>query len=130
MDYCNFLIYAIQRSRQKPDLLDHITIGINAVTKKLEAQCRAPDALSPGFAHSLPLIVVLVCHADLQPPEIADHLPQLVASCNATAPLQENTDESSHFVQLATVPPGSETELATALGMRRASVLAFDVSSL
>lgn len=115
---------------KRPALIDHITVGINAVTKKLEAQSRVQHSVSttepipPTPTSSL--AIVFVCVADIQPTALVDHIPQLVASCNSTAALRKEYNVLPRFIKLVGFPPGSDTLVAMALGMRRASVFAFD----
>jgi len=116
-----------QSLRTRPRLLDGTLIGINAVTKRLEAQsCAQREVIYSGAVEqtaSPPLSLVFACQADVQPPVLIDHLPQLVAACNSVASLRRDKER---LVRLITFPPGSESILAKALGMRRASVLAFE----
>ena len=132
----------VQPPQEVPEVMGGLTLGINEVTKRLEAQCRTlrtesiqapPHQQTEGDSamvdmdtnHSAPrspIRVVLVCRADVDPPLLINHIPHLVASCNSHA------RAPSDFVRLVTCPGGSELVLAQALGLRRACVVAFDVS--
>jgi len=60
---------------------------------------------------------------------ILEHLPQLVASCNAAGTSQYINEEAPHMIRIVTLPKGSEDTLSSNLGIRRASVLAFDIEA-
>lgn len=118
-----------------PPVLSSVTIGINEVTKRLEAQARGPRCIlstsdSPDQAHvanpeprhcSL-IRVVLVCRADIDPPLLIAHLPQLVAACNS------NVKDPTQFVKLVSLPKNAEFSLAETMGLRRVAVFALHVS--
>ncbi|KAG9314079.1 hypothetical protein JVU11DRAFT_4860 [Chiua virens] len=103
-------------------------IGINAVSKALEAQLRVTrrhvvlnnplqtnDQLSPSPP---PLVIVFVCCADVDPPELVAHIPHLVAGCNSPT-------NAMQLIKLVPLPKGSESTISTILGVRRAAVIAF-----
>ena len=69
-----------------------------------------------------PLRAILVCKMDVDPPLLIEHLPYLVAACNAQL---RGTNE---VVKLVTIPKGSENILSTSLGLRRTAVIGLDVS--
>ena len=111
---------------QQPKISQHITVGINEVTRRLESQIQSnrltvvttakqPESASPKHH----LKVVLVCRADIDPPLLLDHLPHLVAAYNSTQTLD--------IVKLVPLPKGAESSLAQALGLRRAAVVGIDV---
>ncbi|KAH7927272.1 hypothetical protein BV22DRAFT_1032022 [Leucogyrophana mollusca] len=113
--------------------LRHLTIGINEVTRGLEAQIlRARQVVTVSEA-PLPVVsnaddtpvtaLVFVCRADVDPPLLVDHIPHLVAACNATC---RNTSAPGGLtpVKLVLLPKGSEHSLAAALGLRRVAILA------
>ena len=113
-----------------PTCLSSLTVGINAVTRQLEFQSKPreilfstsnassdKDELTPSRLH-----IVLVCKADISPIFLVAHLPQLIAACNSNDP--------SHPVKLVPLPKNSEASIAEALGIRRAAVVALDVSSI
>ena len=125
-----------------PPIFSHLTVGINEVTKRLESQansCRvrssirapsipeaaeeaapAPKAERPSLTH------VFVCRADVDPPLLIAHLPELVAACNIPSP----TPSQRHTpIQLIPLPKHAEYTLTEVIGLRRVSVLAFDVRS-
>jgi ribonuclease P/MRP protein subunit POP3 len=111
---------------EPPKVLQHLTVGINEVTKRLEYQIQhsriavvttAEDSkiASPGLG----LKIVLVCRADIDPPLLIDHLPHLVAACNSA--------QTGDAVKLVPLPKGAEPSLAQAIGLRRAAVVGIDV---
>ena len=108
-------------------IVNHLVVGLNAVTKRLEEQVRKrPHSVtitSGGPAADTQttnsdLCLVLACRADIDPPLLIDHLPHLISSCNA---MQKES------VRLASLPEGAEGILAKALGIRRVTVIGFDV---
>ncbi|KAL4241744.1 hypothetical protein ABKN59_000816 [Abortiporus biennis] len=115
----------IPTSTQAPVILEHITVGINEVTKKLEALSRAlrEHAVNKGKARaeniSSSTQVVFVCRPDINPEALVSHLPSLVAACNSARP----KDTPSITTLLVSLPAGSEVSLADALGVRRAAVV-------
>jgi ribonuclease P/MRP protein subunit POP3 len=110
----------------KPVALNHTTCGINAVTKRLEAQVRQARrnvivTTDPEGVKQVPITLVFVCRADVDPPLLIDHFPPLVAACNS---VQSNLRQQ---VKLVPVPKGSEDVLGAKLGIKRVSVIALDV---
>ncbi|KAH8111900.1 hypothetical protein DFH11DRAFT_1690154 [Phellopilus nigrolimitatus] len=118
-----------------PEILQHVTVGINEVTKRLEAQCRIPrqvlsvsdgdqdmtDAAKiPSASARASVRIVLVCRSDVDPPLLVSHIPHLVAACNCSL------GPSNEIMKLVTLPKGAEISLAQAMGLRRAAVMAFD----
>ena len=108
-------------------IVDHLVVGLNAVTKRLEEQVRKrPHSVTitkDGPAADTQttksdLCLVLACRADIDPPLLIDHLPHLIASCNAT---------QKESVRLASLPEGAEGTLAKALGIHRVTVIGIDV---
>ena len=108
-------------------IVDHLVVGLNAVTKRLEEQVRkrphsvtiTKDGPTADTRAAKPdLCLVLACRADIDPPLLIDHLPHLIASCNA---IQKES------VRLASLPEGAEGTLAKSLGIRRVTVIGFDV---
>ncbi|EGN93126.1 hypothetical protein SERLA73DRAFT_189981 [Serpula lacrymans var. lacrymans S7.3] len=117
-----------------PTILQHLSIGINEVTRKLEAQVQASRnfiTLSSSDTALPPQVVpshiawVFICRTDIDPPILIDHIPHLVAACNA-ALLHASAKRNFSPIRLVTLPKGSELSLATALGLRRAAALAVD----
>ncbi|EJD41616.1 hypothetical protein AURDEDRAFT_169275 [Auricularia subglabra TFB-10046 SS5] len=109
----------------QPEILSHLIIGINHVTKRLEGQREAlstakrvvkssalPDILSPPLPK---LKYVLVCTGDIDPPALVAHIPHLVAGCNSNSTVDT--------VLLIPLPKGSEASLASAFGLPRCSVV-------
>lgn len=122
---------------EAPLVIAHLTIGINEVTKRLESQAQsrrlrasihAPvssETFSSASEHKperAPLVYVFVCRADIDPPLLVAHLPELVASCNTPIPGRTSTP-----VHLISLPKQAEATLAETVGLRRVSVLALDV---
>ena len=111
-----------------PILLQHLVVGINAVTKRLESQkqsARHRVTVSNQPPVELPLTpplikYVFVCRTDIDPPILIDHFPLLVASYNTSNP--------SSIVKLVPLPKGAELTLAACLNVRRVAAFAFDVS--
>ena len=134
-----------------PSILQHLTFGINEVTKRLERQVlkyRKPTATvistndttsvpsdppttSPSSTKLLnppPLRMILVCRSDVDPPLLLAHIPHLVATCNSTNS-KGNLDQANfEDVKLVSLPKGAEQVLAQAAGLRRIAVMALDVS--
>jgi ribonuclease P/MRP protein subunit POP3 len=111
---------------EPPKVQQHLAVGINEVTKRLEYQIRrsrvtvVTTAEDSTFASSGPdLKIILVCRADIDPPLLIDHLPHLVAACNS--------DQTGNAVKLVPLPKGAESSLAQAIGLRRAAVVGIDV---
>ncbi|ETW86993.1 hypothetical protein HETIRDRAFT_308446 [Heterobasidion irregulare TC 32-1] len=110
-----------------PSVLRHITVGINDVTKRLEMFARSlhqvhDTALRP------PIRAVFVCCADIDPPALVAHLPQLIATCNSISTSSDPKAASSSSIKLVPLSKGAELALAKAIGLRRAAVLAIDDS--
>ena len=116
-----------------PDILRHITFGINEVTKKLEALAHrlhrnrlkiTSEPLCACDSAQIPTSqIVLACTGDVNPPILVQHIPNLVAACNSA---RTKTDVTSTW--LVPLPAGSEHILSTAAGLRRVCVLMLDVS--
>ncbi|KZT75097.1 hypothetical protein DAEQUDRAFT_761059 [Daedalea quercina L-15889] len=111
--------------RSRPDVLDHLTSGINEVTRLLEKTAHSlvgtsvstsSDGLPSSEARPS---VVLVCRGDVSPPALIQHVPHLVAACN-TRGMRKDVD-SVHLIPL---PKGAEATLAEAFGLRRVSIVA------
>jgi ribonuclease P/MRP protein subunit POP3 len=114
-----------------PAVVRHTYIGINEVTKRLEFQAgavrralvvRPGEVAEPPLPPLHPVRVVLVCMNDVDPQLLIAHLPHLVASCNTP-----RTSAGLLNVKLIPLPKGAEAVLAEATGLRRASVVAFEV---
>lgn len=113
-------------SVESHSVLQHITVGINEVTKRLETHIRdnrritVKASSTPTYGNSRATLgVVLVCRADIDPPILIDHIPPLIAIFNSTQP--------KHPIKVVLLPKGAETSLAQAMGLRRAAVLGLDV---
>lgn len=120
-----------ENSLIKPPIITNLTIGINAVTKKLEALSRpsrlvlsasAPstsaDTNDPIGTHDR-IKIVLICRADVESPLLVAHLPHLIAACNSYHP--------ALAIKLVQLPKDAERALAETLGLRRAAVVALNV---
>jgi ribonuclease P/MRP protein subunit POP3 len=121
-----------QAQHEPPPVLQHLTIGINEVTRKLESQIKSSRqtviisdkcTVSSEYSQQPRIKVIFVCRADIDPPILVDHLPHLVSACNSLR-------KPSDFVKLVPLPKGAELTLAAALGLRRAAVIAVDVIHL
>ncbi|KAF5352679.1 hypothetical protein D9756_005959 [Leucocoprinus leucothites] len=117
---------------EPPSILNSLTYGINAVTKRLENQIersRAKLVLKTSNETKTteevpdPIHYLFVCRADVDPSILIDHLPYLVATYNVL----RQKDFSP--IILATLPKGAESTLAQAMGVRRLAALAIDASS-
>ncbi|KAG8918629.1 hypothetical protein FRC01_001752 [Tulasnella sp. 417] len=138
----------------RPEMLDHVVLGLNAVTKRLEAQSfglRSPSNqdLPPSSSASsearhtaqsehseddrlrkvAPLRLVLVCRTDVDSPTMIAHLPTLTAACNSAQRPQTEAHPSFSDVLLVGLPYGAESTLAEGSGLRRAAVVAFDTKT-
>lgn len=110
--------------------MQHVTVGINEVTKRLESQCKKQRTIfsrqQVSEVDETPknpsIYLILVCRPDIDPPLLVAHIPHLVAACNSTP------NGTHDRVMLVTLPKGAELSLSQALGLRRAAVMAFDVS--
>lgn len=117
-------------AEEAPDVLQNVIVGINAVTKDLECLAKAsretlnsdPSGSSKP-RHDLSSRLVLVCRADVDPPVLIGHLPNLVAACNSS---RHHLDPKP-VVWLVPLPKDAESSLAAALGLRRVSVLTVKV---
>lgn len=113
----------------RPAVLQHLSIGINEVTKRLDAQIRSlrrcnvvslntdPATEQPPLLAPIKLIVV--CRADVDPQILIDHLPHEVAAFNSAQPPEP--------IKIIPLPKGAEASLAAAAGFRRVAVIAMDV---
>ena len=111
---------------EPPVFLRHLTIGINAVTKRLEAQSSRSHMNVVTYPEITitppkPVKYIFVCRGDVEPALLIEHLPHLVAAYNSYRP--------SQYAKLVPLPRGSERALAQILGIRRVTVLGIDVSA-
>jgi len=116
-----------------PAILRHLVIGINQVTKRLES-CAQSFRHTVNASDDTQMIdppttikAVFVCRADVDPPGLIAHLPQLVAACNA---VPQDFRPSQFQIKLVPLHKDAESALAAALGQRRVAVLAIDVIGL
>ena len=110
-----------------PSSLSYLTFGINEVTKLLEAHAQhqrrktlpqVPGSSAPSASSS---ILVAACLADINPPILIGHLPNLVAACNSGKGCEIT-------IWLVPLPKGSEEALAAAAGLKRVAVIAIKAS--
>jgi ribonuclease P/MRP protein subunit POP3 len=106
---------------EAPAILQHVVIGINSITRRLEAQASTRFSTLEKQSEEKPLRYVFVCRMDIDPPMLVDHLPRLVASVNSASPPKPTI--------LIPLPKGAEDIIASIMGQRRVSALALDVSS-
>ncbi|KAH9944163.1 uncharacterized protein BXZ73DRAFT_39108 [Epithele typhae] len=124
---------------QPPPILSSMAIGINEVTRRLESISRShrstlrakgkeilPEPTDIPSSHSQ---IVLACRADIDPPLLIAHLPNLVAACNSTRRPSDPNAEGPQGTWLVTMSKGSEGILAEAMGLRRVSVLLLESSA-
>jgi len=109
---------------EPPAILNHLTIGINQVTKRLESHVKSSRTVvvsdKPIAAECRSAIkIVFVCRADVDPPLLIAHLPHLVAACNTFSAFPNS-------IKLVPLPKGAEASLAEALRLRRVAVIAID----
>ncbi|KZT30896.1 hypothetical protein NEOLEDRAFT_1052975 [Neolentinus lepideus HHB14362 ss-1] len=126
-------------SPDPPDMLAFLTIGINAVTKRLETQAKAARQViarsgtgiaAPTPGSSRPVRIILACSGDIDPPILIGHLPEIVAACNSAARGHTHATElPPKYIKLVPLPRGAEFSLSEAIGLRRASVLAIDADA-
>ena len=136
----------ILRVPPPPALLDNLEIGLNEVTRALERSittlrsCQNKKQLPSEFK---PISLVLVCLADINPPNLVAHIPHLVSVYNsmlmtqaiiATKKRRKGSSLSSdpprpEGIKLVTLPKNAESSLAGSIGLRRISVVAFYVCS-
>ncbi|KAJ7161414.1 hypothetical protein C8R43DRAFT_992799 [Mycena crocata] len=112
-----------------PAVLPHLVIGINEVTKRLDAQIRSLRKTVSVNAESsaalapppTPIKVIVVCRADVDPQILIDHLPHEVAAFNSSKPAEP--------IKVIPLPKGAEFTLAKAIGLRRVAVMALDIDT-
>ncbi|KII94068.1 hypothetical protein PLICRDRAFT_36303 [Plicaturopsis crispa FD-325 SS-3] len=120
-----------------PRIMKNLTVGINAVTKRLETQLKASrqsvvisssGAIASG-EQQLPLKTIFICRADVDPPLLVNHIPQLVSTWNSSASAHSSSVTLMDTIKLVPLPKGAEATLAESLGLRRVAILAFDNES-
>ncbi|GJE99639.1 hypothetical protein PsYK624_159100 [Phanerochaete sordida] len=113
-----------------PPIHNHLTVGINEVTKSLELVAKyqrsgvppeQPDSLAKYTQNSR---LVVVCLPDINPPILVGHLPNLVAACNS---IRSSGDH--HKTWLVPLPKGAEQALAAAIGLKRVATIAIEGSA-
>ncbi|OSC99455.1 hypothetical protein PYCCODRAFT_1415728 [Trametes coccinea BRFM310] len=120
-----------------PLIVSSLSVGINEVTKRLERlasshrrivtpNSHAADGIAAEGTQAAPQSrVVLACRADIDPPSLLGHIPNLVAGCNSS-PAASASQQRTWLVPL---PKGAEQTLANALGLRRASMILIEDSA-
>ncbi|RDX50474.1 hypothetical protein OH76DRAFT_1402515 [Lentinus brumalis] len=125
-------------STASPSILQHMSVGINEVTKRLEALARSHrQIILPGTEHpatseppkATSSRLVIACRADVDPPILIGHLPHLVASCNSVGKHAASTTDTSDGTWLVPMSKGAENTLAEAMGLRRVSVMLIEDSA-
>lgn len=122
---------AAEAATVTPPILRSLAAGINEVTKRLETIARSHrhmvnsdidkdgETAQGSIATSRDRLVV-VCRADVDPPALVSHIPNLVATCNSRR-------EGGGRTWLISLPKGAEHTLAEALGLRRAAAMLIEV---
>ncbi|KAJ7070873.1 hypothetical protein C8F01DRAFT_1108169 [Mycena amicta] len=110
----------------RPPILDHLCIGINQVTKRLDTQIRSMRKVvsvpsEPQQSPPVPLRLILVCRADIDPHILIDHFPHEIAAINSAKPTEP--------VKMIYLPAGAEIRLAEAVGVRRIAALGLDANT-
>ena len=128
----------------RPTLLDSLEIGLNEVTRALERSittlrsCQNNKQLPSDFK---PISLILVCLADINPPNLVAHIPHLVSIYNSMfmtqgiitskkrrrGPQLKPVPPRPEGCKLVTLPKNAEPSLAGSIGLRRISVVAFYV---
>ncbi|KAI8980755.1 hypothetical protein BD414DRAFT_493183 [Trametes punicea] len=117
-----------------PPILSSLTVGINQVTKRLERlacsyrltmksnseKTETSETPPPQCSY-----LVLACRADVDPPNLIGHIPNLVAALNSW----RAASASQRRTWLVPLPKGAEPTLAEALGLRRASIMLIEDSA-
>ncbi|PIL31700.1 hypothetical protein GSI_06403 [Ganoderma sinense ZZ0214-1] len=114
-----------------PPVLLSLTVGINEVTKRLERLAAShrsqvvttPDPLDATPPVPLPSRLVIACRADIDPPILFGHIPNLVATCNSARRVHGMDSSQSGGTWLIPMPKGAEETLSGAMGLRRVSIL-------
>ena len=138
------ICHDVSQISSPPALLDSLEIGLNEVTKALERSittlrsCQNKKPLPSDFK---PISLVLVCLADINPPNLVAHIPHLVSIYNSMLMTQgiittkkrragsqlKPVPPRPEGIKLVTLPKNAEPSLAGSIGLRRVSVVAFYV---
>ncbi|KAM5530745.1 hypothetical protein V8D89_015605 [Ganoderma adspersum] len=122
-----------------PPVLLSLTVGINEVTKRLErlaashrshVETRSDqgDLLSNATPTTpSPSRLVIACRADVDPPILLGHIPNLVATCNSARRVYGTDSPQPGGTWLVPMPKGAEETLSRAMGLRRVSILLVEV---
>ncbi|PWA02827.1 hypothetical protein BB558_001007 [Smittium angustum] len=120
---------------EEPQWFSEFTIGLNNVTKELEALVKflgnpKPDKKQKG--HNPPdCSVVFVCYNDAEPKHMVSHLPALVHLINQMKSGVQNKDSSKTTQKtfLVSLPPGSECMLSMKLDIKRVLAISIHANS-
>lgn len=129
-----------------PALLDSLEIGLNEVTRALERSIttlRSSQNKNQLPSEFKPISLILVCLADINPPNLVAHIPHLVSVYNSMLMTQgivaakkrrkglplSSDPPRPEGIKLVTLPKNAESSLAGSIGLRRISVVAFYVCS-
>ena len=127
-------------ARSIPSVLSAVTVGINEVTKRLESLVKTyrrrvethpqqGELSNPNHLASVsPSLLVIACRADVNPPMLMSHIPNLVGACNSIGRVNGNDSGRSGRTWLVPMPRGTESTLSSAMGLRRVSILLVEVS--
>ncbi len=117
-----------------PLVLSSLAVGINEVTKRLESlaashrsQVETRLDLNTIPTSPSPSRLVIACRADVDPPILLGHIPNLVATCNSARKVYGTDSPQSGGTWLVPMPKGTEEALSAAMGLRRVSILLVEV---
>ncbi|RPD81890.1 hypothetical protein L226DRAFT_607118 [Lentinus tigrinus ALCF2SS1-7] len=130
---------SIPDSAAAPSILQHMVVGINEVTKRLEALARSyrqtivptteVQSISGSSGPSTTSRLVIACRADVDPPILIGHLPHLVAACNSAGKHSASKTSEPDGTWLVPMAKGAENTLAEAIGLRRVAVILIESSA-
>ena len=123
-------------------VLKHVILGVNEVTRRLEHISQSyresvtpvttqqgarvpstpPSTSTPSTSRGR---LVIACRADVNPPILLGHFPNLVAACNSMH--QGSSPVGQGKTWLIPMSKGAENTLADAMGLRRVSVMLIEV---
>ncbi|KAJ7786488.1 hypothetical protein B0H16DRAFT_1490637 [Mycena metata] len=98
-------------STERPAVLSHLAIGINEVTKRLDAQIR-----------SLRKAVAITSDPAIDPTPLPAPIKVIVVAAF-------NSSQPAEPITMIPLPKGAEKQLADAVGLRRAAVIAMDINT-
>ncbi|SPO24491.1 uncharacterized protein UTRI_03760 [Ustilago trichophora] len=114
-------INSITRAIEGDIAIDLVKMHSNTASKDLKRKGKESVVVAPPSVE-----VVFVCRHDLPQPSLISHLPMLVCARNAVlyATTTTTTTDDAQGLLLIPLPSGSESLLAKALNLKRASILA------